>query len=96
MFSLISIYTCNRIFKRWFRGIIDNFIGRFIIAFDTFHKGFFIVFNLDSTERHCVVRCSVRFKKWVCAFTFLYFYFIHTNRSSLNKCKVSKNLNHNL
>ena len=65
VFALIGINSCNGILKGWFCRIVYNLVCSLVITADSLHECWLIIFETDSFEWYCIVRCIVRHEEWV-------------------------------
>ena len=55
MFPFLGIYAGNGVLEGWLCRVIDNLISGLVIASDTFHESLFVIAELDSVERDCIM-----------------------------------------
>ena len=89
MFSLFCIYTRNGILEGRLCGVVDKLVCSFIITTDSLHESLFVIFKFYTMEWHRIVRCVIRFKKWI--YSLFYILIIkHTNFIFVLGAKLAK------
>ena len=65
MFALVGVHTSHSILEGRLCWVVDDLVGRLVVTTDSFHEGFLVVRELDTVEWHRVMRCVIRFEKWI-------------------------------
>ena len=82
MLSFRRVDPNDSVLKRRCFRIVDDLLYLFIIAPDTFHESFFVIFGMYLAKRDGVVWSVVGYKKRIDSFTILYTLLIHTMLTS--------------
>ena len=63
--ALILLRINNGVVEGGLLGVVDDFLYLLVIPADALHEGLLIIFHTDTVKGHRIVRCVVRFKKWI-------------------------------
>ena len=82
MFAFFCIHTGDSILKGRLCRVVDDLVGSFLVTAYTLHEGRLVVFQFDTIERHCIVRCMIGYKEWILSILHisdivLIFYILH-------------------
>ena len=82
MFAFFCIHTGDSVLECWLSRVVDDLVCRFLVTAYTLHEGRLVVFQLDTVERHSIVRCVIGYKEWILSILcisdiILIFYILH-------------------
>ena len=82
MFAFFCIHTGDSILECRLSRVVDDLVCRFFVTANTLHEGRLVVFQLDTVERHCIVRSVIGNKEWILSILcisdmILIFYILH-------------------